>query len=337
MRMTISRSRGLVDPELLPMLVAYPPLVLSDATLPELRNGSRLLLPPFEHPERVERSERMAAATGAPDVPLFVYRPFDRQGMLPCIYHIHGGGYVGGAAAPLDPIHRAMADDLGCVIVSVEYRLAPETPYPGPIEDCYTGLSWLFDCATEIGVDPTRIGLMGESAGAGLAAGLALLTRDRGKLDLAFQHLIYPMLDDRTCVDDDPHPYAGEYIWTLHNNHYGWRAYLGSEPGSANVSFYASPARAVNLSGLPPTFICTGALDLFLEEDVDFALRLTRAGVPVELHVYPGGFHGFIFHPTADVAQRATCDSWEALRRRLHPAGQPGKTALMATSPDSRS
>lgn len=318
--MNSSRSRHLVDPELLALLDEWPQLVLSDATLPDMRNGSRLLLPPIAHRERVETSRYLAPCADGPDVPLFLYRPASHQGSLPCIYHIHGGGFVGGAAGPLEPIHRIMAYDLECVIVSVDYRLAPETPYPGPLEDCYAGLSWLFDHAAEFGIDPARIGVMGESAGGGLAAGLALLVRDRGEHSLAFQHLIYPMLDDRTCTFQDPHPYTGDYIWTPHNNAYGWRAYLGSEPGSPDVSAYAAPARAEDLKGLPPAFLSTGSLDLFLEEDMDYARRLTRAGVPVELHVYAGGYHGFIFHPTADVAERATRDSWDALRRRLHPA-----------------
>lgn len=318
--MNSSRSRHLVDPELLGQLDEWPQLALSDATLSDMRNGSRLLLPPIDRPERVEVSRHLASGGDLPDVPLFLYRPAHREGPLPCIYHIHGGGFVGGAAAPLEPIHRMMAHDLECAILSVDYRLAPETPYPGPLEDCYAGLSWLFAHAEKIGIDSARIGLMGESAGGGLAAGLALLARDRAGNSLAFQHLIYPMLDDRTCAAADPHPHAGDYIWTPHNNRYGWRAYLGCEPGSPDVPVYAAPARAEDLEGLPPTFICTGSLDLFLEEDMEYARRLTRAGVPVELHVYAGGYHGFIFHPTADVAERATRDSWESLRRRLHPA-----------------
>lgn len=317
--MISSRSHALVDPQLVRFLEDRPEWIWNDISLPEIRAGLRLWMPPIDHPERVIRTEGLATTPGAPDVRLHIYRPAGATGALPCIYHIHGGGYVAGAAAPLEPVHRAMAFDLGCMIVSVDYRLAPETPYPGPLEDCYAGLAWLFANASEIGADPARIGVMGESAGGGLAAALALLVRDRGEYRLVFQHLIYPMLDDRTCSTDEPHPYAGEYVWTPDSNAYGWRAYLGMEPGSRDVPLYAAPARAGDLAGLPPTFLSTGALDLFAEEDIDYGRRLMRAGVPVELHVYAGGFHGFIFHPHADVALRATRDSWEALRRRLHP------------------
>jgi triacylglycerol lipase len=159
---------------------------------------------------------------------------------------------------------------------------------------------------------------MGESAGGGLAAALALLARDRREYKLAFQHLIYPMLDDRTCVTKSPHPYTGEFIWTPHNNSFGWCSLLGVAPGSADVSPYAAPARAADLARLPPTFISTGALDLFLEEDIDYAKRLAWQGVPVELHVYPGAYHAFDMEPIARVAVNARRDSVAALRRFLH-------------------
>jgi acetyl esterase/lipase len=158
---------------------------------------------------------------------------------------------------------------------------------------------------------------MGESAGGGLAAALALLARDRREHSLAFQHLIYPMLDDRTCVAKNPHLFAGEFLWTAHNNAFGWSALLGAAPGSANVSPYAAAARADDLSGLPPTFISTGALDLFLEEDMEYARRLIRQGVPVELHVYPGAYHAFDFLTNARIAAAARRDSLAALRRFL--------------------
>jgi triacylglycerol lipase len=161
---------------------------------------------------------------------------------------------------------------------------------------------------------------MGESAGGGLAAALALLARDRGEYQLAFQHLIYPMLDDRTCVAANPNPVAGEFIWTAHNNRFGWSALLGCEPGGANVSPYAAAARATDLSGLPPAFISCPTLDLFIDENIAYAARLLHAGVPVELHVYPGGFHGFdIFGGAAPISIHARADSRRALDRFLRP------------------
>ena len=305
----------LVDPALRPLLELWPTEAVSDDNLAALREKERNLpLPPVE-PNNVERVERrVPGPADAPDVTLFIYTP-QGAGPFPCLYHVHGGGYVGGSVAPLEFMHRPLAQELGCVIVSVEYRLAPETSFPGNIEDCYAGLTWTVAHAGELCVDPKRIGVTGESAGGGLAAALMLLARDRGEVDLAFQLLTYPMLDDRTGTSSDPHPHVGEFIWTPHNNRYGWRALLGREPGGEDVSPYAAAARATDLSGLPPTFIMTGALDLFLEEDVEYARRLMRAGVSTELHVYPGAFHGFDIMPGAAVAENARADRVSALRR----------------------
>jgi acetyl esterase/lipase len=255
---------------------------------------------------------------GAPDVGVLVYRPEGASGPLPCIYHIHGGGYVAGTAAMMTvPLGQLIATLGGCVAVSVDYRLAPENPFPASIEDCYAGLAWTFAHAEELGIDPARIGVMGESAGGGLAAALALLARDRGEYKLAFQHLTYPMLDDRTCTAAEPHPFAGEYLWTAPNNLFGWASLLGEAPGGPGVSPYASPARAESLAGLPPTYIATGALDLFVEEDLEYARRLLRDGVPVELHVFPGAIHGFDMAPNVAVSETARRSRLEALRRQL--------------------
>jgi len=315
--MATINTRHLVDPELVALLDLVPTIALSTEILPDMRVPTRLPFPEAsEAGKAVEMTRRtVPGPEGAPDVEVLVFIPPGTTDPVACIFHIHGGGYVMGAAGPQEPVHRTTAARLGCVIVTVEYRLAPETVFPGAVEDCYAALSWLFDNAAQLGVDPTRIGVMGESAGGGLAAGLALLARDRGRHRLAFQHLIYPMIDDRTCTAADPHPHVGEYIWTPHNNLFGWTALLGHEPGGEGVSPYAAAARAEDLAGLPPTFISTGALDLFLEEDLEYARRLIRAGVPTELHVYPGGFHGFDFHPSAHVASQARRDSAAALAR----------------------
>ena len=316
--MTPEGTRRLVDPELLPMLELWPALSFDDDGLAAMRDLERMPVPPIEHPERVEMSVRtVPGLAGAPDVALTLYRPAGQSGALPCIYHVHGGGYVIGRVAMMEPMHRGLVEQLGCALVAVEYRAAPETPYPGPLDDCVAGLDWLFANAAAIGIDATRIGLLGESAGGGLAAGLALRMRDEGVYRLAFQHLVYPMLDDRTCTTADPHPNAGEFVWTPQANAFGWGAYLGREPGGADVPAHAAAARATDLAGLPPTFLSTGALDLFVEEDLDYARRLIRAGVPTELHVYPGAFHGFDIFPGAAVSRQAVQDRLDALRRAL--------------------
>lgn len=316
----MSDPHALVDPELRDLLEQWPTLTLSDALLPLVRTPGRLPLGEIANRERVDVYDAKAPGRdGAPDLPLLIYRPVGSAGvLLPCIYHIHGGGYVGGSAASLEPLYRPLVAALGCMMVSVDYRLAPETPFPGPLEDCYAGLAWVHAQAEALGVDRARIGVRGESAGGGLAAALALLVRDRGEFALAFQQLIYPMLDDRTCIAD-PHPHAGRLLWNADSNRFGWRSYLGREPGGADVSPYAAAARAGDLAGLPPAFVSSGALDLFIDEDIDYAQRLIRAGVATELHVYPGAFHGFNVHPTAGVSIRSNRDAEDWLKRHLHP------------------
>jgi triacylglycerol lipase len=316
-------SRHLVDPELLPLLDFLPPLTLSEETLPALRAAKWPIVgDPVPAGAVTMDVRRVPGPRGAPEVGLVIYAPSEARGRRPCVLYIHGGGYVAGTAGELEPVHRSLALTADCVIVSVEYRLAPETRFPGAIEDCYAALGWTVANAELLNIDAARVGVMGESAGGGLAAALALMCRDRGKYGLAFQQLIYPMLDDRTCARPDPHPFAGEFVWTAGNNAFGWASLLGVAPGADEVSCYAAAARARDLAGLPPAFISTGALDLFVDEDIEYARRLNRAGVPVELHVYAGAYHGFdLFVPSAAVARAANRDSLVALRRALHGRG----------------
>lgn len=305
----------LVDPALRPMLEMWPTIALDAETLVAMRERM-LPTPPIDTTGTTLERREVPGPIGVPDITLHIYKPEGADGPLPAIYHIHGGGYVGGAAAQLEVFHRPLVRALNCVLVSVDYRLAPEHVFPAAIEDCYAGLRWTIEQADALGIDIKRLGVMGESAGGGLAAALALLVRDRGEYTLAFQHLTYPMIDDRTCLGDQ-HPHTGEFIWTPHNNRFGWTALLGGEPGGADVSPYAAAARATDLAGLPPTYIMTGALDLFLEEDMDYARRLIRAGVPTELHVYPGGFHGFDIFPGSAPSTAAQASRMAALARAL--------------------
>jgi acetyl esterase/lipase len=312
-------SRHLVDPELLPMLEVVPTVALSADTLLKLRSREGAPLLPAVIPNDVVRRDlTVPGPPGAPDIGLVTYTP-PGTGPFPCIYHIHGGGFVSGSAGLLEFMHRPLAEELGCVIVSVDYRLAPETCFPGNVEDCYAGLEWTFAQAAALNVDPDRIGVMGESAGGGLAAALSLLVRHRAQHRLAFQVLTYPMLDDRTCTGG-PHPVAGEFLWTPHNNQFGWSALLGHAPGGGDVSPYAAPARATDLAGLPPTFIMTGALDLFVDEISIFAQRLIRAGVPTEFHIYPGAFHAFDAWPDAHVSRQARDDRLRAMKAFTTPS-----------------
>lgn len=315
--MKTGRNLQLVDADLLDLLDVMPTLELSDALLVAIRASETRRLPPNAHETSVSRKIlAVPCRDGAPDLQLTIYTP---EGSKPfgCILHFHGGGYVIGNAAAYESIHRPMAEALGCVIASADYRHGPETTFPAPLEDCYAALGWLHERADELGIDSARIGVMGESAGGGMAASLALLARDRGEYPIAFQHLVYPMIDDRTGSSSDINLFAGEYIWTPHNNRFGWRAYLGREPGGPDTPTYAAAARHDDLAGLPRCFILTAALDLFIDENLDYAKRLIRAGVSTELHVLPGAFHAFDTHPTAAVAKRARALRLESLGRML--------------------
>lgn len=320
-------TRHLVDPEVAPMLDTFPPFHFTREVLPAIRQTQaeafEQMRPTFPAYDNIEVTEKkVPGAPGDPDVRVLVYRPKNVAGKVPGLLWIHGGGYIIGTADADDQQVKKIVTEVGCAAVSVDYRLAPETPHPGPVEDCYAALKWFYQNAAELGVDAARLAIGGASAGGGLAAGLGVLTRDRAEIPLAFQLLIYPMLDDRTVINSADHAYVGEFIWTKESNYFGWTSLLGQEPGGENVSPYAAAARATDLSGLPPTYLTVGSLDLFLEEDLEYARRLIRAGVPTELHVYPGGFHGFNLMPTAAVSQAFERDIMAALKKGLK-ANQP--------------
>jgi len=313
-------TRHLVDPEVAPLLDIFPKLELKKETLAQTRTALAGLFDPTTAPAfpDIEVTERnVPGHSDSPDVRVLVYIPKNSPRPLAGLLWIHGGGYVLGTADGDDLSVKNLVTQVGCAVVSVDYRLAPETPFPGPVEDCYAALKWLHSNAAELGVDPKRLAIGGASAGGGLAAGLGLLTRDRAEVPLTFQLLIYPMLDDRTAVTPDPHPHTGEFIWTTNANHFGWSSLLGQEPGSKGVSPYAAAARAEKLEGLPPTYVSVGSLDLFLEEDLEYARRLIRAGVATELHVYPGGYHGFNMWSEAQISKAFDRDQLAALRRAL--------------------
>jgi acetyl esterase/lipase len=307
-------SRHLVDPELLPVLEALPLFNLSMESLPEMRAARAAIGAGDQGFPGLIFERRVVQAPDGAEVRVNLFRPERPAAPRPAILHIHGGGYVLGTADMTNAANAATALKLDCVIVSVDYRLAPETPYPGPLEDCYGALRWLHESAAELGVDAKRVAIAGESAGAGIAAGLALLARDRGDAPICFQCLVYPMLDDRTHTDNTA-PYAGEFVWNGDSNRFGWQAYLGNTPDGADIPYSAAPGRAPDLRGLPPAFINCGALDLFADEDIAYARRLMHAGVATELHIYPGGFHGFPLAPGTQLATRAERDRIDALRR----------------------
>ena len=279
----------------------------------------RAQLPAVPMPDGITAEDhQVPGPQGAPEVMVRLYRPAALPDSAPALYWIHGGGMVLGDVEMNDAYCGRLAGQLNALIASVEYRLAPEHPYPAPLDDCYAGLSWLAGATDEIGVDPTRIGLGGGSAGAGLAAGLALLARDRGEVEVCFQFLVYPMLDDRNATRSS-HAITDGRVWNRDTNHVGWNAYLSGQAGSEGIDAYAAPARSGDLSGLPPAYICVGTMDLFVDEDIAYAQALLAADVPVELHVYPGAFHGSPNSiPNASLSVRWNADEQAALERALN-------------------
>jgi len=253
---------------------------------------------------------------GAPDVSVRLYRPRESGAPMPALLWIHGGGFIIGSPIQDERTNIAFVRNLGITVAAVTYRLGPEHPAPAALEDAYAALRWLFANADDRGIDATRIAVGGASAGGGLAAGLVLLAHDRAEVTPAFQLLVYPMLDDRTVLRDNLDT-SGVRVWSPGSNRYGWTTYLGHEPGSPETSEYAAPARRADLTGLPPTWIGVGTLDLFHDEDLDYAQRLADAGVPTEMLVVHGAFHGFdgLFKRT-EVAK----EFWRAQARALRAA-----------------
>jgi acetyl esterase/lipase len=313
------------DPELaaaLAVISTQRPSALTLDLIPVLRRPNPALPRPSDEELRrggaFEVTERLVPGpAGAPEVSLLICRPAHAAPPTAAIYYTHGGGMIMGDNRTGIPRALDWAEELQLAVVSVEYRLAPETPHPGPVEDCYAGLSWTAEHAAELGIDPDRIVIAGGSAGGGLAAAVALIARDRGGPALAGQLLICPMLDDR---NDTPsaRQMAGLGVWDQTANQTGWTALLGAARGGPAVSPYAAPARADDLSGLPPAFIDVGSAETFRDEDVTYASRIWLAGGVAELHVWPGGFHGFAgMVPQAALSQAASAAQLSWLRRLL--------------------
>jgi acetyl esterase/lipase len=307
-----------IDPEVRARLDQYRRLVGPDGL-----SGIR------DIPERRRRQAALRAApVGSDDVevhdlsighgvPVRVYRPRASTRPSPCLFYLHGGGMVAGSVDGDHTKTVALARATGCVVVSVEYRLAPEHPYPAATDDCYAGLAGVVGRHRELGIDSDRIGLYGRSAGGCLAVAVALLARDRGGPAIAHQLLVSPMLDDRSSTPSTM-TNTGFGAWSREANIQTWQAWLGPDFGTDRISPYAAPARATDLAGLPPTYIDVGDLDLLRDEAVDFARRLTWAGVPVELHVYPGGIHGGeSLAPDAALSARVRGYRHDALHRAL--------------------
>ena len=269
----------------------YIPRYTMGPRLTRLMRSGELRLPPVPDDILVE-DVTVPGPEGAPSVSLRIYRPRGLAAPAPALFWTHGGGFIQGSPSQDEVANIAFARELGITVVAARYRLAPEHPFPAALDDLYAGLTWLFGEAEARGIDPARIAIGGASAGAGLTAALAMVAHDREEVRPVFQLLVYPMLDDRTVLrtDIDHRPLR---MWSPGSNRFGWASYLGRRPGSADVPPYAAPARRHDLSGLPPAWIGVGTLDLFHDEDLEYARRLEATGVPCAVHTVEGAFHGF--------------------------------------------
>lgn len=310
-------TRHLIDPELLPVIEALPFREFDRETLPLARAESAERFRFLGDPP-LAGEVRTIDGPGGP-LEIYWYDPAPGTTGRAALLHIHGGGMILGAAKDMAFGPSGMAAALGIPVASVEYRLAPEAPFPAPQEDCLAALKWLAQEAFALGVDPARIAVIGESAGGGLAAAAAQMARDLSGPPLAGQVLVYPMLDHRTGGDDCRwrNPATGEFVWTRASNRFGWGCLKGDYAADDARKGWFSPSLADDLAGLPPALILTGSLDLFFDEDLDYARRLVAAGVPVELHSYPGAIHGFNIVAEAKIAQAFTRDLLGGIARLL--------------------
>ena len=299
--------------------MAEAPIIseITDENLYIVRQTLNDQRPPLADTEnfKVTREEVIACQEDGPDVRCLLYVPEGIEKSKCAAYlHIHGGGYILGSPEGSDLQNLVTASKLGIIILSVDYRLAPENPIPAPLDDCYAALSWLHENSERLSIDRSRIGIGGESAGGGLAASLAIKARDLGQYNICYQSLTYPMLDDRTGSRENPgDPLVGEFVWTREFNMYAWNSYLkGSNREAPQV-----PARLERFEDLPPTWMFTVSLDLFRDENIRYAHKLMSAGVSCDLVVYPGACHAFQRIENSELAKRYRNDFINALERGL--------------------
>lgn len=296
-----------IDPELLPALEAFPALDLNRDNIVKMR--ALLASAPIVASAVSVLEEEQVISTQDGDLKVYIYRR-SRAEKQPAVLWVHGGGYILGNAQ--DERARVIADTCDCTVVSVDYRLAPEHPFPAGPNDCYAALTWMNEQASELGIDPARIVIGGASAGAGMAAGVVLMNRDKANFPLKLQLLLYPMLDNLHATESgklENHP-----VWKQATSFNAWEMYLNGTPG-VDANPYAAAARAKDLSGLPPAYICVGATDLFCDEDIAYARRLDDAGVNVELSVFPGVYHAAeSFVPNAKISKRLNASFMSALK-----------------------
>lgn len=313
-----------VHPELQAAAKKFPPVTFSGWTLWLLRLLTNLAPAP-KAPEDIHiENIFIPVSDSQTKIRLRIYKPKSIPSPTAALVWLHGGGYIIGKPEIAESACIEYVRELGVVIISVDYRLAPDYPFPTPVEDAYTALKWVDAHAKELGIDAARIGIGGDSAGAGLAASLIQLAHDRKEIKPVFQTLVYPMLDDKTTARTGLAD-KGYFAWTQESNRYGWKSYLGNQAGAADSPAYAVPARREDLAGLPPAWIGVGTLDLFHDEDVAYAQKLRASGVECELVIVPGAFHGFdVMAPNSQVVKDFKKSQIAAMKRYLFPVHQSG-------------
>ena len=309
------------DPDVEPIIQILPKLDFADVDLVRFRTTLlQSISNLFVDVRRViEEDDTIENPDGGPDIPIRIYRPAGKDAPVPALLSIHGGGFTVGGLESDRPRAADLVNLLGIVVVSVDYRLAPENPYPAALNDCYATLVWIHENATALNIDRERIGVIGSSAGGGLAAAVALKARDSNGPSLCFQFLDIPELDDRLNTVS-AQTFVDTPVWYRHNAELSWKYYLGEglRPGSSAVPPYAAPARATDLSGLPPAYVSAMEFDPLRDEGILYALGLMQAGVKVELHMYPGTFHGSaVVVPTVISSKRFHEEMVYVLRRVL--------------------
>jgi len=292
----------------------FPPI--SRETLPAVR-ASWVPPPVLGAPAPSVTVRQVPGPPGAPAVAVELIGARPASTPRPAILHIHGGGMISGRARNMTSFSQTLAAEFDAVVVNVDYRLAPETPFPGPVLDNFAAFEWMVANAGELGIDPRRIAIMGESAGGGLAAIVAQMARDSRTVQPCMLVMLYPMLDDRTGSARMVPPHIGTIGWSAEANRFGWSSFLGVPAGSDSVPAGSVPARLIDLAGFPPSFIGVGTLDLFIDEDLEFGRRLIASGVPTQMHISPGAYHAFDFVvPEARIAREFT----QAWKSSLHTA-----------------
>ncbi len=307
-----------LHPDFVPDISSLPALEFLPEIIPDLQQLTRehFLEAGMPQDDKISVYNRnIPGRNGAPDVRVRIYEPKEKTGLIPAVEWMHGGAFVIGLPEMNDDVCIRIAKEINCIVISPDYRLAPQNPYPCALNDCYTTLLWLANNSEELKVDTSRIAVAGVSAGGGLAAAVCLLARDKNDLKIKFQMPLYPMIDDR-FITQSSSEIQDERVWNTANNVSSWNMYLGGKKD--DVSQYAAPARATDLSGLPPAYTCVGDLEPFRDETIEYVSKLTKAGVPVEFHLNPGCFHGCeLIITDAEISKRIVTEYVQALKRSL--------------------